>query len=66
MKNWRQRVVNATISAIIGCIILIIFSIIKNKEVDWKWVVGFAITTFLLDLIIKSPTIWRKKGDIRL
>jgi hypothetical protein len=36
MKNWRHRAVNPTISVTIGCVSLIIFSIIKNKEVDTR------------------------------
>jgi uncharacterized membrane protein YdcZ (DUF606 family) len=61
MKNLRHRIVNSTISALVGSLILIIISLIKDNEVDWAWVIGFVIVAFLFDLIVKSTVVWSKK-----
>jgi hypothetical protein len=57
MANWRKSLFKSSISTVIATVSLIIISLLVNKEVDWKIILGFAIVMFLCDLFVTARTI---------
>lgn len=63
MPTWRSRLLNASISAVVGVLIVLVITLVLGKEFNWLGFVIFFVLAFVIDLFAKTTPIWRKKNE---
>ncbi|KIL37271.1 hypothetical protein SD71_00730 [Cohnella kolymensis] len=62
MPNCRTRLLNASISAVIGAVLYLIISLAFGNEIsDWRAPLFFFVTAFVIDFFVKTVPIWNRK-----
>lgn len=62
MPTWRARLLNASISTVVGVVILFIITLMLGNHFNWLGFVIFIVVAFVIDLFAKSVPLWNKKG----